>query len=167
MKRFLLALLILLFTTPAAFAAWTIDVDVYREKAWANSGDTYQTIYILRVTATSDGDNPDEFNLTDSTLSDPLTAAEAQQLTGGLMREIITDGDDTAHPEAFTLAIDGGLGGYDIVSITTTETGGKAEIFFASEDLNKDPLFLNDLQLDFGDIGDADDVVVVYFIIVK
>lgn len=136
----------------------TASLDGSNSRAWSND----QKVNVFKVTYTQSGAAT---NLAEFILGDCLQGWEKDRLRGGLLYQVVTDGDDTATPDAYTLAFDDGFGA-DILSITTAETGGKAEWFDGAEDRTDKPI-VNDLQLDFPDIGADADIAVVYIFIVK
>jgi hypothetical protein len=158
MKSILSAILIftILLFSSAAMAAmnWTVSASLDSRVVFEN--DT--ALYRVKLSAVSDGSNPDEFNL-----SSYLSVSEMAQIAGGLLYMVETD-PGVAPDAAWAVSFDSDLGAsiLDLSGLNTTAT----EVNKASTDLGINP-YIMDLQIDFADIGSDGDSVDVFFYIVK
>ncbi len=164
-KKIFSVVVFILFFASTSFAAFTTTATIDKDNTWleidtCNACAAYQRILRVKITfSTDDGADPAEYNL-----SDDLSSDELEKIAGGLFYAVKIDGDDTNHPDAFTVTFDCGDGA-DLLSVTTTETGGKAE-WFTANDFDKN-LPIYDLQIDFGNIGAANDAGIMYIYILR
>jgi hypothetical protein len=145
-KISVLVLLLVLFCAQQVFAAWTISdslsVSRDRKVSW------------VTISATSDGTDPAAVDLTSY-----LTAAQINQfLKGTFLTLVETDPGDPA-PATWAVTISSDLGGSNL-TLTGLSTSA-TEIFSGSRDLDAFYVMKDNLKIDFGDIGDNGDKVVV------
>jgi len=155
MKKIALIILSVFLSWSVAMADWTpTSAAITRADDWNNSSVSYEITIILE----SDGSDASEF-----ALSTYLTDQELKKIRGGLLYSVVTD-QGTTDPETYTVTFDDEKGS-DILSVTTTETG-QAEVWPANVDLGAYPMIW-DIQIDFGDVGDSGDDIVLYLRIIK
>lgn len=156
MKKLLLIVtaLLALFIASNAMAAWTITAVFHGgDIKWSSD----HWVYRIKVSATSDGADPAEFNL-----STYLTGIN--KILGGYLWQIETD-PGTAPDAVWAVSFDTGLGAsiLDLSGLSVSAT----ELHDGSEDLGFNPIIFDDIQIDIGDIGSANDSVDIYIVIVK
>ena len=118
-----------------------------------------QQVYEIKLTLETDGTDQDEFNLS----SHCDINSVMRVIAGGQFWDVVTDQGTTA-PDTYTVTFDSEKGG-DLLSVTTTSTS-KAEHWPADADLNYFPPIW-DLQIDFGDVGDSGDDIILYIRIAR
>lgn len=155
MKKFILPLLLIaaLLLPSVSFAAWTCTAARYKGTVWGEARAFWQRVYFIKLECESDGADPAEF-----LLSTYLAEESMQEIRGGALYRIITDQGAQA-PETYTVTFDDSFGA-DIKSITTTSTS-QAERFDAGSEI------IWDLQIDFGDVGDNLEDVILYLLFVR
>lgn len=161
MKKILFILLLIGLVFPtASMASWTINITTEPPMKTVSGVE----IITIKINATSDGSDPDEFNLNTSTLNSYLNGQEMTRIRGGYLWEVITD-PGTAPDSAWSVSFDDGLGGsiLDLSSLSTTAT----ELHDASYDLGFYHIVNSNIQVDIGDIGSSSDSVDIYLIIIK
>ena len=152
-KKILIALLFLMLPG-ICFASWTISANITRGADYNDGTKLHEIV----ISATSDGSDPAEFNL-----STYLTSAQMDRIKGGFFYQVVTD-PGTEPDDTYTLAFDNDLGGniLDLSGLSVTAT----EIHDAAADLGFFPIIF-DLQIDIGDIGSASDSITIYIDIIK
>jgi len=160
MKRLVLIFLFTFFAT-GVNAAWTISASVTRSKGWTANKYVapYQGVYEVKLICESDGADPDEF-----LLSTYLTGDELRTIAGGVIISAITAQGTNAPAGTYAVAFDGPYG-QNWLTITTTSTT-QAEEWDFKNDLGFSTIFW-DLQIDYPDIGDNGDDVVLYLNILR
>ena len=154
MKKLLISILLLVFAIPAFAGNWVPTSVIPTEYKWGDG----THVYTFAITLESDGADPAEWNL-----SDYITDVQLKAIRGGQLLEVITAQGTTA-PDTYTVTFDDSYGA-DLLSITTTSTS-QAETWGGDRDLGRFP-FIDDLQVDFGDVGDSGDDIVLYIKIGK
>lgn len=166
MKKFLLAMLLLLFSVPA-FAAWTIQAEIDDQSDWENG----QRVYRVRVYMISDGTDLAEFNLS-TYLKPPQLDTQgkvhpddrwSEYLQGGILYMVETD-PVVAPDSTWSLALDSDKGA-DLVTLSALSATA-TEINSLSGSLGFNPIVW-DVQVDIGDIGSNLDSVDVYLYIIR
>jgi hypothetical protein len=111
-------------------------------------------LYEVKLILETDGTDQDEFSLSSYCNRDDVISL----IEGGQFFDVITDQGTTA-PQVYTVTFDSEKGG-DLLSVSTTSVS-QAQHWGADTDLYYFPPVW-DLQIDFGDIGDSGDDVILY-----
>jgi len=165
MKKLLLTLLLIasLIIPSSAFADWTCVAKMDKGIIWGQSTAFWQYMYRVMVTCTGDGSDVAEMNLSDILEANGETFeanGDLKKIAGGALYKIHTGPGSQAPDDALSIGIDGDLG-EDWQTVTTTSAATKFEEWSGGSKI------VWDIQIDFPDIGDANDVIVIYFTIAK
>jgi hypothetical protein len=162
LKKFtLLFVMFFLVASPAFAAGWTISQPEVDE--WANGQKMFRITITYVQQAAGAGAETTLATEMRTSLGSGVAEFWIDQLNGGVLYELVTDPGSTGG--TYTLAFDCELGGslLDLAALSATVT----EHTDFAEDLQYNPVFWNDLQIDPGDLGTTNHTTTLYIYIIK
>lgn len=159
MKKLLLGLLGLLLSVSVAFAAAPACVSVTsfdKEVVWGVQTYGWQSMYRIKLECVGTGNDDDEVLLS-SYISERMLGL----IQGGILKAVHTGPGSQVPDAVVVIGLDGDLG-EDIETITTTSAASQFEEWVFTADH-----VIWDIGIDLPDIGDASDVIIMYFTVVK